>query len=137
MSSAAELTVSNLQALSTDQLRDEWERLYSSPAPHISPGLLRAGLAYQMQAQRNGGLSASATKLLERMEHERAGYARRPALTPGTRLMRDWHGEGHSVTVLDEGYEYGGKTWTSLSAIARHITGAKWSGPRFFGLTTK
>lgn len=56
-------------------------------------------------------------------------------LTPGTRLVRDWHGVGHTVTVLEQGFAYGGKEWRSLSAIAKTITGAHWSGPRFFGLT--
>lgn len=55
-------------------------------------------------------------------------------LTPGTRLVRDWHGAGHTVTVLDDGFEYGGKRWKSLTAIAKAITGAHWNGPRFFGL---
>jgi len=59
-----------------------------------------------------------------------------PKLSPGTKLIRDWHGVGHSVTVLDNGFEYDGKHWKSLTAIARHITGTKWSGPRFFGLAT-
>ena len=48
--------------------------------------------------------------------------------------MRDWHGVGHTVTVLDDGFDYDDRRWTSLTAIARSITGAKWSGPRFFGL---
>ncbi len=49
--------------------------------------------------------------------------------------MRDWHGTGHTVTVLDKGFEYDGRAWRSLSAIAKAITGAHWNGPRFFGLT--
>jgi hypothetical protein len=56
-------------------------------------------------------------------------------LNPGTRLVRDWHGVGHNVTVLEDGFAYDGKHWPSLSAIAKAITGAHWNGPRFFGLT--
>lgn len=56
-------------------------------------------------------------------------------LTPGTRLVRDWHGVGHTVIVLERGFGYDGKQWKSLSAIATAITGAHWNGPRFFGLT--
>jgi Protein of unknown function (DUF2924) len=56
-------------------------------------------------------------------------------LTPGTRLVRDWHGLGHTVIVLDDGFEYDGKHWRSLTAIAKAITGTAWNGPRFFGLT--
>jgi hypothetical protein len=64
-----------------------------------------------------------------------AAVVRARKLAPGTRLVRDWHGVGHTVTVLEKGFEYGGKTWPSLSAIAKAITGAHWNGPRFFGLT--
>ena len=73
-----------------------------------------------------------------------AGVSRRGAsgkplpalkLTLGTKLVRDWHGEGHTVTVLDDGFEYDGRRWKSLSAIAKAITGTKWNGPRYFGLT--
>jgi len=55
-------------------------------------------------------------------------------LTPGTRLLREWQGQTHHVTVLAQGFEYGGKTYRSLSAIARQITETAWSGPLFFGL---
>jgi tRNA/rRNA methyltransferase len=56
-------------------------------------------------------------------------------LMPGTRLVRDWHGVGHTVVVLEDGFEYGGRRWSSLTAIARAITGSHWNGPRFFGLS--
>jgi hypothetical protein len=58
-------------------------------------------------------------------------------MQPGVRLMRDWNGETHSVQVLEKGFAWRGKTYSSLSAIAQHITGARWSGPRFFGLLDK
>ena len=58
-------------------------------------------------------------------------------LTPGTRLVRDWHGVGHTITVLERGFAYDGQTWASLTAIAKAITGAKWNGPRFFGLAER
>jgi hypothetical protein len=56
-------------------------------------------------------------------------------LTPGTRLVRDWHGVGHTVIVLEDSFEFDGRHWKSLTAIARAITGTHWNGPRFFGLT--
>ncbi|MEV5033983.1 DUF2924 domain-containing protein [Sphingobium sp. LMC3-1-1.1] len=56
-------------------------------------------------------------------------------LTVGTRLVRDWHGTGHTVIVLDEGFEYNGQRWRSLTAVAKAITGTHWNGNRFFGLT--
>lgn len=120
-------------------LSTEWVRRYGVPTPNISPDLLRLGLAYKFQEQRQGGLSRSTKTMLSRV----AAYRNEPGppavrarkLTPGTRLVRDWHGVGHTVTVLASGFEYGGKTWPSLSAVAKIITGAHWNGPRFFGLT--
>ena len=67
-------------------------------------------------------------------EGERKGPPPRK-LTIGTRLVRDWHGVGHTVTVLQDGFEYNGKQWRSLTAIAKAISGSHYSGPRFFGLT--
>jgi hypothetical protein len=58
-------------------------------------------------------------------------------LTPGTRLVRDWHRAGYTVIVLEDGFEYAGKRWSSFTAIAKAITGCHWNGPRFFGLSTK
>jgi hypothetical protein len=69
---------------------------------------------------------------LSAAEQGRAAPPRK--LTPGTRLVRDWHGVGHTVVVTESGFEYSGKSWKSLSAIAREITGTHWNGPRFFGL---
>jgi hypothetical protein len=56
---------------------------------------------------------------------------------PGTRLVRDWHGIGHTVIVLEDGFEYAGERWKSLTAIAKAITGTHWNGPRFFGLSER
>lgn len=63
--------------------------------------------------------------------------ARQRQLKPGSRLVREWHGKVHSVTVLDQGYEFENRHYASLTPIARHITGAAWSGPRFFGLVKR
>ena len=95
----------------------------------------------------SGGLSepgrdptVMATRSLLRQVVDRGGEGAVPKplprkLTPGTRLVRDWHGVGHTVIVLESGFEYDGKHWKSLTAIAKVITGAHWNGPRFFGLT--
>ena len=97
------------------------------------------GLAYKFQEQRRGALGRSTKTMLVRAAANRgapaAAVVRARKLIPGTRLVRDWHGVGHTVTVLEKGFDYGGKTWPSLSAIAKAITGAHWNGPRFFGLT--
>lgn len=109
---------------------------YGMPAPRISPDLLRLGIAWRLQERTLGGPGREARQALKQSaRHLAVAMPQGRKLTPGTRLVRDWHGTGHSVTVLDSGFEYEGRDWKSLTAIARHITGAKWSGPRFFGLT--
>jgi hypothetical protein len=125
-----------LDAMAAAELGNEWERAYGMPVPGISPHLLRLGIAWRLQEKKLGGLGRDARLALKPSAcHADATAPRGRKLTPGTRLVRDWHGVGHSVTVLDSGFEYGDRHWSSLTAIARHITGAKWSGPRFFGLT--
>ena len=69
------------------------------------------------------------------MGNEPAASPPQRKLTPGTRLVRDWHGAGHTVTVLEQGFEYDGQVWRSLTAVAKAITGTHRNGPRFFGLT--
>lgn len=121
-----------LDSLSPKELRSAWQVDYGFPAPALSSALLRSGIAWQRQVKRNGGHSKSTMRLLTSGRSSAAA----PKLCVGTRLVRDWHGKGHSVTVTDDGFEYEGHTWRSLTAIARHITGAKWSGPRFFGVAS-
>jgi len=95
-------------------------------------------IAYRLQEQVYGGLSANTRKQLRKIATEiEAGTG--PALdTPriklGTRLIREWNGDTHEVTVITEGFAYRGKPYRSLSEIARLITGTRWSGPLFFGL---
>lgn len=122
-------------------LAEEWARRYGAPAPSISPDLLRLGLAYKFQEQRQGGVSRT-TKTIMKRAAVKTDTPDRPTmpprkLTPGTRLVRDWRGVGHTVTVLEEGFSYDGKQWSTLSAIAKAITSAHWNGPRFFGLTER
>lgn len=138
MARHASLTLDQIAGLPPTELAVRWSRLYGSPAPAVSADLLLLGLAYALQAQHIGSLPKTTKSLLKRASISAATSTPRkpPArkLTPGTRLVRDWHGVGHTVTVLDRGFEYDGKHWPSLSAIAKAITGAHWNGPRFFGL---
>ncbi len=104
----------------------------------MSRVLLVRALAYRMQEQALGGLDRATRRRLERAT-ENVAAGRTPAPTgpkikPGTRLLREWQGKVHEVIVLEEGVEYRGDSWPSLSAVAREITGTRWSGPRFFGL---
>lgn len=135
------LTLVQIADMDPAGLAAEWARRYGAPAPNISLDLVRLGLAYRFQEQRYGGVSRLSKTVMRRA----AVAADQPAklaaiirkLTPGTRLVRDWHGVGHTVTVLEDGFAYDGKYWPSLSAIAKAITSAHWNGPRFFGLTER
>lgn len=139
MGRRAYVTLDRLAEIPTDELKAEWARRYAAPAPNLSPDLLRRGIAYRLQEQRLGGVSRSTKSLLRKLaaqpkEGERKGPSPRK-LTIGTRLVRDWHGVGHTVTVVENGFEYDGKQWRSLTAIAKAISGSQCSGPGFFGLT--
>ena len=100
----------------------------------LSKPFLRRFLAFELQARRNGGLPKGfAAKLRAAAVSERRPKS--PTLRPGGRLLREWNGKTHLVEVTDDGFVWNGQCYRSLSAIAREITGARWSGPRFFGLT--
>lgn len=149
-------SLDQLETMPPADLKKEWARLYGAPAPALSADLLRLGTAYRLQEQWLGGLSREAKSILRQAARARAaasagadaGAVERTAatrgrhpvprkLTPGTRLVRDWHGVGHTVTVLEQGFAYDGKEWRSLSAIAKAITGGHWNGPRFFSLAVR
>jgi len=135
------MTLGRLAELPPEELRAEWARRYGAPAPNLSPDLLRLGIGYKLQEQRLGGLSRSTRSMLRQVA-ARAGEGASTAplprkLTLGTRLVRDWHSVGHTVVVLEKGFEYDGKHWRSLTAIAKAITGSHWNGPRFFGLSER
>jgi len=127
-----------LGTMSLLELKELWLRLYGATAPSLSADLLRRGLAYRLQEKKQGGLDKRTVTYLSRYGRDDGSAKPKPVLSPklsiGTKLVRDWHGVGHSVTVLEDGFEYDGQNWKSLTAIAHHITGTKWSGPRFFGL---
>ena len=130
--------LAELEAFESAELRTRWREVFGRPAPkHMSRDLLLRALAYHVQEQAEGGLSKTALKRLAVLSDPRGnGTPRPPAprLKPGTRLVREWHGEVHQVTVLDEGFDYRGERYASLSHVARTITGTRWSGPAFFGL---
>ncbi|MEP2235993.1 MAG: DUF2924 domain-containing protein [Marinomonas sp.] len=138
MGRGKQVSLAKLDDLSPAELQEEWARRFDAPTPNISPALLRLGLGYNLQQRKLGGLSREARSLLRQHANAEAAPSSMllpRKLTPGTRLVRDWHGTGHTVTVLEKGFEYDGKVWRSLSAIAKAITGTHWNGPRFFGLT--
>ena len=131
--------ISSLASLPIKELKQRWRTLYRSEAPQrISRELLTRAVAYRIQEQALGGLKPSTRKLLERLGRDaHDGRPLRLAAAPasaGTMLTRDWQGTTHEVKVLDQGVLYKRKRYRSLSEVARLITGARWSGPLFFGL---
>jgi hypothetical protein len=128
--------------LTAQQLRDEWRRLYRSQPPRLSRDLLIRAIAYRMQELAYGGLSKATQRKLDALTKElevKGSIVITPdsSLRPGTRLVREWRGRTHTVVVTEDSFEYAGKTFSSLTKVAHTITGAHWSGPRFFGLIRK
>jgi Protein of unknown function (DUF2924) len=131
-----------LNELTAQQLRDEWRRLYRGQPPRLSRDLLIRTIAYRMQELAYGGLSKATQRKLDALSRElkaKGSIAVTPGLSlrPGTRLVREWRGRTHTVAVTEDGFTYAGKAFPSLTKIAHAITGAHWSGPRFFGLIRK
>jgi len=128
-----------LENLALERLREEWRRLHQTPPPkRLSRDILLRGITYKMQENAFGGLSKAILRKLQTIAPKGALPAKnrrpRPTLKPGTRLVREWHGVTHTVVILADGVEWRGQRHRSLSVVAREITGAHWSGPRFFGL---
>jgi hypothetical protein len=135
---AIERELDRIRSLGLEELRVEWRRLYHSEAPKISRDVLVLALSYRLQEIEHGGLGKSTRRKLQTIAKVLRTTGRvgpTPSLLkPGARLMREWHGRTHSVTVTEDGFEYAGTSYPSLTKIAKKITGAHWSGPRFFGL---
>jgi Protein of unknown function (DUF2924) len=133
--------IARLQSLGLEHLRGEWRRLHHSEPPRISRDLLVLALGYRLQEIERGGLAKSIRRKLQTMAKAlrttgQVCPAPSLSLKPGARLIREWRGRTHAVTVTEDGFEYAGASYSSLSTIAEKITGAHWSGPRFFGLRT-
>jgi hypothetical protein len=131
-----------LSGLTAQQLRDEWRRIYRGQPPRLSRDLLIRSIAYRMQELAHGGLSKATQRTLATMTKElevngNVTIAPDLRVRSGARLVREWRGRIHTVVVTDNGFEYAGKTYSSLTSIAHEITSAHWSGPRFFGLNRK
>ena len=131
--------VAALEALDRAGLLARWRAVFPGPVPkHLSQPLMVRALAWQAQADMSGGLFASTARALGTLARSRAGKGDEAAPLPsGSRLVREWNGRTHVVDVSEAGYVWQGQTYRSLSAIAREITGAHWSGPRFFGLKVR
>ena len=130
-----EREVAALGDLPRKALAERWAEAYGAPpAADVSSALIRKALAWEIQARAFGGHPAKTLRTLKSIANGKTAPKNAAA---GTRLIREWNGATYEVEVLESGYRWRGETWTSLSAIARAITGAKWSGPRFFGLAKR
>lgn len=131
--------IAEIERASIDQMREIWRgELGTSPPEIRAYGTLKRILAWRVQEKYLGGLSQEVLQQLERLGNalDRNPGRNNPALKlrPGVMLVREWKGAKHCVRVLPNGFEYLGKTYDSLSVIARTIAGTRWSGPLFFGL---
>jgi hypothetical protein len=122
-------------------LKAEWQALFDAPAPNNSRTFLEGRLAYRIQELTYGGPDKQTRRLLDLLADEVEGTLTRKAQiadprnpVAGTKLIREWDGIAHTVTVLNGGFDWQGRRYKSLSAVARAITGTRWNGYRFFGL---
>jgi hypothetical protein len=130
-----------LKAMPVAELKEQWRELFGTEPPPYNRPFLESRLGYRVQELAYGGLKPETVRRLEQLGEELDGgdVARRRARhdwkpITGTRLVREWRGTEHVVTVLADGFEWQGRPYRSLSAVARHITGTRWNGWTFFGL---
>jgi hypothetical protein len=128
-----------LAGLDRPALIGHWISAFECPPPKgLSRRILEYAAAYALQSKAHGGLRPIVRRKLRQLTGSGSPSIARPAaskgLAPGSRLVREWHGRTCTVDVLETGFQFDGQHYASLSAVARAITGARWSGPRFFGL---
>jgi hypothetical protein len=133
--------VAALKTTSTPELKQQWRDLFGKEPPPFNRRYIESRLAYRIQELAYGGLKPETLRRLlglgEQLDGGRIDVRKRRVddrPITGTRLIREWQGVEHTVTVLADGFEYQGRPYKSLSAVARAITGTQWNGPLFFGL---
>jgi hypothetical protein len=135
--------IAGLVDRSTQELRRAWQTIVSQTGPPLglSRDLIIRGLANKVQERAHGGPSRALQRRLQRLarESEKGALSSDPGrgLKSGATLVRQWRGRTHTVLVREDGFEYGGQRYRSLTVIAEKITGAHWSGPRFFGVSKR
>ena len=130
-----------LKTTPTPELRRQWRDVFESEPPRYNRRFLESRIGYRLQELAYGGLRPDTVKRLEALGEQLDGgdiavRRKRGSKRPitGTRLVREWQGIEHVVTVMADGYEWQGRSYKSLSAAARAITGTRWNGLVFFGL---
>ncbi len=132
--------LAKLQNADAPTLRAKWQKLYGSDPPKgLSAKLMRRAIGYELQAKAYSGLKPATRRELRKALNN-IPIAAQQALgdpTPGSRLIREWHGETHVVDVAEDGFNWNGSAYPSLSAVAREITGTRWNGRKFFGVASQ
>jgi len=133
-----------MQRLSVNELKVKWETLFGTPAPNNARAFLELRIGYRIQELTYGGLTKETRRVLDLLADEVEGKISRKSMVAdprnpvvGTRLVREWDGAEYTVTVMKDGYEWQGRKYRSLSAVAKAITGTNWNGFRFFGMREK
>lgn len=143
MSDRLEVEIASLPSMNRKELIEKWQSELREPAPkHLRKEVLVPLLSYKLQEREYGGLSHALKRQLRKLARSfESGTKDAPLhlssatrIKSGTRFVREWQGQTHTVTVCEDGFEYGAERYKSLSQIARKITGTRWSGPLFFGL---
>jgi Protein of unknown function (DUF2924) len=138
MSDTVLAQIAALKGKSTPELRDMWKELFGREPPVLGRRYLEDRIAFRLQELRHGGLSDRARRRLDALADQlepKAARRRDPGRPiPGTRLVREWKGVEHVVTVREQDFEYDNRPYRSLSAIAREVAGSRWNGWLFFGL---
>ncbi|MCK8465202.1 DUF2924 domain-containing protein [Aliiroseovarius sp. S1339] len=136
--SAVEARWAELSDMDRSTLRVAWTEAFDNTPPHfLSMTFMRKALIWHVQCRRFGGLSPDVKRAFDSASAGKTMRNTPAAIRPGTQLVREWNGRRYQVDVSDDGYVMNGERFKSLSAIALHITGTSWSGPRFFGLKSK
>jgi hypothetical protein len=131
--------LSALGAMSPAQLRAAWRETFRQPSPDMSSEIMARAIAWRIQERLHGGLPGSVNRELAKAADRLrktgdVASAHDISLKPGTRLVRSWHGRTINVLVTEDGFEFDGRRYRSLTHISSEVTGTHWSGPRFFGL---
>lgn len=125
-----EMRIAGIGQMDRPACLDRWRAVFGRPPPkYLSPQFMKRVLIWEQQCRLLGGLSA---KTARRLKQIASGKTPLEKAKPGSHLVREWNGRTYQVEVVDGGYVMDSKAWRFLSAFARHITGAHWSGPRFF-----
>ncbi len=124
--------ITSIELMDRAACLDQWRETFGrSPPKHLSPQFMKRVLIWELQNRLLGGVSKKTERTLKQIAGGKTPLA---SAKPGSHLVREWNGRTYQVEVIGDGYVMDGKPYRSLSAIARHITGARWSGPRFFGV---